>query len=115
MLVLMVLKNKFTKYSIVPLSNRMTGCQIVEKMLRKNVIYDVEVTLVEGGFDRLYNPVNKTVNLSLEVYNGTSVAVAVAAHVCGHAVQHAAANRCLALRSKLVPAVHLIAGQPGGF
>src|SRR5215510_5606746 len=106
MLVSMVLKSKFTKYSKVPLSNGMTGREIAEKMLRDNGIYDVKVTSVEGFLSDHYNPANKTVNLSPDVYNGNSVsAAAVAAHECGHAVQHAAAYAPLNMRSKLVPAV----------
>lgn len=106
MFVSLVLKNKFNKYSKVPLSNGMTGREIAEKMLRENGIYDVKVTSVEGFLSDHYNPANKTVNLSPDVYNGNSVsAAAVAAHECGHAVQHAAAYAPLNLRSKLVPAV----------
>jgi uncharacterized protein len=106
MLVSMVLKSRFTKYSKVPLSNGMTGREVAEKMLRENGIYDVKVTSVEGFLSDHYNPANKTVNLSPDVYNGNSVsAAAVAAHECGHAVQHAAAYAPLNLRSKLVPAV----------
>jgi uncharacterized protein len=106
MLVSLVLKNKFKKYSKIPLSNGMTGREIAEKMLRENGIYDVKVTSVEGFLSDHYNPANKTVNLSPDVYNGNSVsAAAVAAHECGHAVQHAAAYAPLNLRSKLVPAV----------
>jgi uncharacterized protein len=111
MLVSLVLKNKFTKYSKVPLSNGMTGREIAEKMLRENGIYDVKVTSVEGFLSDHYNPANKTVNLSPDVYNGNSVAAAaVAAHECGHAVQHAAAYAPLTLRSKLVPAVQVSSG-----
>ncbi|MEI9910056.1 MAG: zinc metallopeptidase [Bacteroidota bacterium] len=106
MLVSLVLKNKFKKYSKVPLSNGMTGREIAEKMLRENGIYDVKVTSVEGFLSDHYNPANKTVNLSPDVYNGDSVsAAAVAAHECGHAVQHASSYAPLNLRSKLVPAV----------
>ena len=106
MLVSLVLKSKFTKYSKVPLSNGMTGREVAEKMLRENGIYDVKVASVEGFLSDHYNPANKTVNLSPDVYNGNNVsAAAVAAHECGHAVQHAAAYAPLNLRSKLVPAV----------
>ncbi|HEX7902385.1 MAG TPA: zinc metallopeptidase [Chitinophagaceae bacterium] len=106
MLISLVLKNKFKKYNNVLLSNGMSGREIAEKMLRDNGIYDVKVTSVEGFLSDHYNPANKTVNLSPEVYNGTSVsAAAVAAHECGHAVQHATAYAWLALRSKLVPVV----------
>jgi len=107
-IVSMVLKSKFTKYGKVPLSNGMSGREIAEKMLRENGIYDVKVTSVEGFLSDHYNPANKTVNLSPEVYNGTSVAAAaVAAHECGHAVQHATAYQWLNFRSKMVPAVQI--------
>ena len=106
MLVSLVLKSKFKKYTKVPLSNGLTGREIAEKMLRDNGIYDVKVTSAEGFLSDHYNPLNKTVNLSPDVYNGISVAAAaVAAHECGHAVQHATAYAPLTLRSKLVPAV----------
>lgn len=106
MLVSMILKGKFTKYSKVRLLNGLTGREIAEKMLRENGIYDVKVTSVEGFLSDHYNPANRTVNLSPEVYNGISVAAAaVAAHECGHAVQHATAYAPLTMRSKLVPAV----------
>jgi Zn-dependent membrane protease YugP len=108
MLVSMVLKSKFTKYSKVPLSSGLSGRDIAEKMLRENGIYDVKVTSVDGFLSDHYNPANKTVNLSPDVYNGTSVAAAaVAAHECGHAVQHATAYQWLNLRSRLVPAVQI--------
>jgi Zn-dependent membrane protease YugP len=111
MLVSLVLKNKFTKYGKVPLSNGMTGREVAEKMLRENGIYDVKVTSVEGFLSDHYNPANKTVNLSPDVYNGNSVAAAaVAAHECGHAVQHAAAYAPLTMRSKLVPVVQVSSG-----
>lgn len=106
MIVSMILKGKFTKYSKVRLSNGLTGREIAEKMLRENGIYDVKVTSVNGFLSDHYNPVNKTVNLSPEVYNGISVSAgAVAAHEVGHAVQHSAGYAPLQLRSKLVPAV----------
>lgn len=108
MLVSMVLKGKFTKYSKVPLRNGLTGREIAEKMLKENGIYDVKVTSVDGFLSDHYNPVNKTVNLSPDVYNGTSVAAAaVSSHECGHAVQHATAYQWLTMRSKLVPAVQI--------
>lgn len=108
MLVSLILKSKFTKYSKVPLSNGLTGKEIAEKMLRENGIYDVKVTSAEEFLSDHYNPANKTVNLSPDVYNGISIAAAaVAAHECGHAVQHATAYRWLMLRSKLVPAVQI--------
>jgi Zn-dependent membrane protease YugP len=108
LLVSMILKNKFTKYSKMPLTNGLTGKQIAEKMLRENGIYDVQVISAQGFLSDHYNPVNKTVNLSPDVYKGTSVsAAAVAAHECGHAVQHAAAYSWLMMRSRLVPIVQL--------
>jgi Zn-dependent membrane protease YugP len=108
MIVSLVLKNKFKKYSKIPLSNGLTGREIAEKMLRENGIYDVKVTSVDGFLSDHYNPANRTVNLSPDVYNGNSIsAAAVAAHECGHAVQHATAYAPLNLRSKLVPAVQL--------
>jgi uncharacterized protein len=107
-LVSSVLKSKFTKYSKVPLANGLSGKEIAEKMLRENGIFDVQVTSVQGFLSDHYNPANKTVNLSPEVYSGTSVsAAAVAAHECGHAVQHATQYSPLMLRSKLVPAVQV--------
>ncbi len=108
MLVSLVLKNKFKKYTTVPLANGLTGREIAEKMLRENGIYDVKVTSVEGFLSDHYNPANKTVNLSPDVYNGRTVAAAaVAAHECGHAVQHATSYSWLMMRSKLVPAVQI--------
>jgi uncharacterized protein len=107
-LVSAILKSKFTKYSKIRLSNGMSGREIAEKMLRENGIYDVKVTSVEGFLSDHYNPTNKTVNLSPDVYNGTSVsAAAVAAHECGHAVQHATQYGPLVFRSKMVPAVQV--------
>lgn len=101
-----ILKNKFTKYSKMGLSNGLSGREIAEKMLKENGIYDVKVTSVDGFLSDHYNPVNKTVNLSPEVYNGRSIsAAAVAAHECGHAVQHATSYGPLVMRSKMVPAV----------
>lgn len=101
-----VLKSKFTKYSKIPLSNGLSGREIAEKMLQENGIYDVKVTSVNGFLSDHYNPANKTVNLSPDVYNGRSIsAAAVAAHECGHAVQHATSYGPLVMRSKMVPAV----------
>jgi Zn-dependent membrane protease YugP len=103
-----VLKSKFSKYAKLPLSNGMSGREIAEKMLRENGIYDVKVTSVNGFLSDHYNPASKTVNLSPEVYEGRTVAAAaVAAHECGHAVQHANAYQPLKLRSKLVPVVQI--------
>ncbi len=107
-LVSAILKSKFTKYSKIPLSNGLSGREIAEKMLRESGIYDVKVTSVKGFLSDHYNPTNRTVNLSPEVYNGTSVsAAAVAAHECGHAVQHATRYGPLVFRSKMVPAVQV--------
>lgn len=105
-LVSAVLKSKFTKYSKMGLSSGLSGREIAEKMLRENGIYDVKVISVDGFLSDHYNPVNRTVNLSPDVYNGTSIsAAAVAAHECGHAVQHATQYGPLMFRSKMVPAV----------
>lgn len=98
------LKSKFKKYSQEPLRNGMSGKEIAEKMLRDNGLNEVQVMSVPGRLTDHYNPINKTVNLSPEVYSGRSVAsAAVAAHECGHAVQHANSYAWLTLRSKLVP------------
>lgn len=101
-----VLKSKFKKFSKIPLDNGMSGRDVAEKMLRDHGIFDVKVESVPGQLTDHYNPVNKTINLSQEVYNGRSVsAAAVAAHESGHAVQHAKAYAWLGFRSSLVPAV----------
>ncbi|MFV0604862.1 MAG: zinc metallopeptidase [Niabella sp.] len=106
MLVSMVLKSKFNKYSKVPLQNGMSGRDIAEKMLRENGIYDVQVISTPGFLSDHYDPTKKTVNLSPDVFEGRSIAAAaVAAHECGHAVQHAKAYAPLKMRSQLVPAV----------
>lgn len=106
MLVSMVLKSRFNAFGKIPLAARLTGKEIAEKMLRENGIYDVKVVSVDGFLSDHYNPANKTINLSPEVYNNYSIsAAAVAAHETGHAVQHATAYAWLNLRSKLVPAV----------
>ncbi len=98
------LKRKMEKYSRVPVS--MTGREVAEKMLRDNGIYDVRVISTPGRLTDHYNPTDKTVNLSEDVYNRNSIAAAsVAAHECGHAVQHAQAYAPLRMRSMLVPAV----------
>ncbi|KAA6348922.1 hypothetical protein EZS27_003633 [termite gut metagenome] len=100
------LKRKFKKYSSVPTTNGMTGHDVAVKMLQDNGIYDVTVTHVPGMLTDHYNPASKTVNLSEGVYRGNNVmAAAVAAHECGHAVQHARVYAPLAMRSALVPAV----------
>ena len=100
------LKSKFDKYSKVPLYSGMTGREVAEKMLRDNGIYDVRVISTPGMLTDHFNPTNKTVNLSEGVYSSCSVAAAaVAAHECGHAVQHARAYAPLQMRSALVPVV----------
>ena len=102
------LKSKFTQYGKVPVQSGLSGKEIAEKMLRDNGIYDVQVISVNGFLSDHYDPTKKTVNLSPEVYNGRNVAAAaVAAHECGHAVQHATAYSMLMLRSKLVPMVQI--------
>lgn len=101
-----VLNSRIEKYSRLPLSSGMTGREVAEKMLRDNGIYDVKVTSVAGTLTDHYNPADKTVNLSSGVYSSNSIAAAaVAAHECGHAVQHATAYRWLNMRSKMVPMV----------
>jgi uncharacterized protein len=108
MLVQFRLKSKFTQYSKVPTTSGMSGAEIAQKMLTDSGIHDVQVVSVSGFLSDHYNPANKTVNLSPDVYNGRSVAAAaVAAHECGHAVQHATAYSMLQLRSKLVPIVQI--------
>lgn len=100
------LKGKFAAYSRIAIRNAMSGREVAKKMLADNGIYDVKVISVEGHLSDHYNPANKTVNLSAEVYSGQSIAAAaVAAHECGHAVQHATAYRWLTMRSAIVPVV----------
>jgi len=100
------LTNKFKRFSKIPLMSGMTGRDVAEKMLRDNGIYDVKVTSVRGQLTDHFNPLTKTVNLSEGVYGSCSVAAAaVAAHECGHAVQHARGYLPLKLRSALVPVV----------
>jgi len=100
------LKSKFKEYSEISFRGNLSGAEVAQKMLRDNGITDVQVISVEGQLTDHYNPVEKTVNLSPEVYMGRSVAAAaVAAHECGHAVQHAHAYVWLGLRTQLVPAV----------
>lgn len=106
MLVSGVLKSRFTEYSRIPV--RMTGAQVAEEMLRQNGIRDVKVVSVRGQLTDHYDPVKKTVNLSEPVYHVNSVAAAaVAAHECGHALQHQQAYAWLNFRSKMVPAVQI--------
>lgn len=100
-----IMESRMKRYAQVPLN--LTGKQVAEKMLRDNGITDVKVTCVKGHLTDHYNPANKTVNLSENVYNEANVAAAaVAAHECGHAVQHAVAYGPLKLRSALVPVVN---------
>ena len=100
------LKSKFKKYSKIQLRNGMSGKETAEKMLADNGIYDVQVVSVKGQLTDHYNPATKTVNLSESVYSQrNAAAAAVAAHECGHAVQHAQAYSWLTLRSQIVPAV----------
>ncbi len=106
------LKSKFKHYSKVHLRNGMSGAEIAEKMLADHGIRDVKVVSTAGMLTDHYNPVNKTVNLSESVYNQRNAAsAAVAAHECGHAVQHAQAYEWLTLRSKLVPVVSVTSGM----
>ena len=100
------LKSKFKAYSKVALNNYMSGKEIAEKMLHESGVNDVKVISVPGELTDHYNPLNKTVNLSPEVYNGRHIAAAaVAAHECGHAVQHARSYAFLQMRTALVPIV----------
>lgn len=102
------LKSKFAQYSQIRLRNGMTGAEIAQRMLHDNGIYDVRIIQVDGQLTDHYNPLDKTVNLSYDVYTGSSAAsAAVAAHECGHAVQHAMAYAPLKMRSTLVPAVNV--------
>lgn len=101
------LQSRFTKYSAIRNSSGLTGAQVAEKMLTDNGIYDVKVVSVQGRLTDHYNPQTKTVNLSEDVYYQNSIAAAaVAAHECGHAVQHAVGYAPLKLRSALVPVVN---------
>lgn len=107
-LVQMRFKSKFRQYAEMPLLSGLSGQEVAEKMLRDHGIFDVRVISVEGQLTDHYNPANKTVNLSPDVYYSRSVAAAaVAAHECGHAVQHAKAYAWLNLRSSLVPVVNV--------
>ncbi|WP_288018317.1 zinc metallopeptidase [Tenuifilum sp.] len=105
-MVSMQLKAKFARYSKIMLPRGLSGKEVAELMLHNHGIYDVRVTSVPGELTDHYNPVNKTVNLSPDVYHGTSIAsAAVAAHECGHAIQHAQSYAFLQMRSALVPIV----------
>lgn len=119
------LKARFREYATIPTSSGLTGAEIAERMLRDNNIRDVRVTCVEGELTDHYNPANKSINLSQDVFYGRNVsAAAVAAHETGHAVQHATAYAMLSLRTAMVPAVNFssklmsiifIMGLIGGF
>jgi uncharacterized protein len=101
-------KSKFREYSEMPLLSGLTGQDVAERMLRENGIYDVQVISVEGQLTDHYNPETKTVNLSPDVFYSRSVAAAaVAAHECGHAVQHAKAYAWLSLRTAMVPTIKI--------
>ena len=101
------LKNKVKKYSQIPTLSGMSGKEIAERMLLDNNINDVKVISVPGKLTDHYNPMDKTVNLSPDVYQGRHVsAAAIAAHECGHAVQHATAYQWLQMRSQMVPIVN---------
>ncbi|MDR2425107.1 MAG: zinc metallopeptidase [Prevotellaceae bacterium] len=103
-----MLKQKFVKYSQLTLGSGLSGKEVAEQMLADNGIRNVSVRSVSGYLSDHYNPANRTVNLSPEVYNGHSVAsAAVAAHECGHALQHAVAYPWLKMRSQLVPVVSI--------
>jgi uncharacterized protein len=107
-IVQLILKRKFKKYAQVPVASGLSGKEVAEKMLRQNGINDVQVISVAGRLTDHYNPANKTINLSDEVYHGRSVsATAVAAHECGHAVQHAKAYSMLKFRSAMVPVTNI--------
>jgi hypothetical protein len=102
------LRSKFAKYSKITLSSGLSGKEVAERMLRDNGIYDVKVHMSEGFLSDHYNPMDRTVNLSPDVFNNhTIAAAAVAAHECGHAVQHATAYPWLMFRSKMVPVVQV--------
>lgn len=101
-------KNKFKKYSEMPLTSGLSGAEVAQKMLNDSNIYDVRIISVEGQLTDHYNPADRTVNLSPEVYHGRSVAAAaVASHECGHAIQHATAYSWLQFRSAMVPLVNV--------
>lgn len=107
-MVSMQLKSKFSRYSRIALPRGLSGKEVAELMLHNHGIYDVKVISVKGELTDHYNPANKTVNLSPDVYNGRSIAsAAVAAHECGHAVQHAQSYAFLQMRSALVPVVSI--------
>lgn len=105
------MKSRFKAYGEIPLASGLSGKEVAEKMLKDNGIFDVQVASVDGFLSDHYNPLTRTVNLSPEVYTGTSIAsAAVAAHECGHALQHARSYSMLMLRSRLVPVVQFSSG-----
>ena len=109
-----VVKSRFRKYAKDQTANGMTGAMAAERILRANGIYDVTIQQVSGTLSNNYNPANNTLNLSTEVYGGNNVsAVAVAAHECGHAIQHAQAYPLLMLRKSLVPVCNI--GSMGSY
>lgn len=102
------LKSKFKEYGEIPIREGLSGKEVAERMLHENGIHDVQVLSANGFLSDHYNPTDKTVNLSPDVYTGRSIAAAaIAAHECGHAVQHATAYSMLQLRSQLVPVVQV--------
>lgn len=102
------LKSRFKEYRKIPTSCGLSGKEVAEKMLKDNGIYDVRMVSVDGFLSDHYNPMSKTINLSPDVFAGRNIsAAAVAAHECGHAVQHATAYSMLMLRSRLVPIVQV--------
>ena len=106
LLVQSMLQSRFNKYSKIPVANGMSGAEVAKKMLRDHGIYDVQVVSTQGTLTDHYNPQTKTVNLSEGVYASRSIAAAaVAAHECGHAIQHAYGYAPLQMRSTLVPIV----------
>ena len=108
LIVSQTLNARIQKYSKIRISSGLTGREIAEKMLHDHGIYDVQVVSTPGSLTDHYNPETKTVNLSQDIYAGNSIAsAAVAAHECGHAVQHATAYRWLTMRSKMVPMVQI--------
>ena len=109
-----VVKTRFRKYAKDQTANGMTGAMAAERILRANGIYDVTIQQVSGTLSDNYNPANNTLNLSTEVFGGNNVsAVAVAAHECGHAIQHAQAYPLLMLRKSLVPVCNI--GSMGSY
>lgn len=106
-----ILKRKFNKYAQVPLTNGMSGAEVAATMLKHYDLGSVNITQVDGQLTDHYNPADRSVNLSYDVYHGRSVAAAaVAAHECGHAVQHATQYSFLQMRSQMVPVVNFAAG-----